>query len=206
MTPDLNRVTTYGRVLHLVMAVTFIHCLLSGLGIALPKLHWMLIFMGGGEYARWMHPWAGVLFSVSSTLAFLHYKRDMRLTAEDRVWLAHIQYYVTNRDDLLPETDKYNAGQKLFFWGVLAAGTAILLVSGIPMWFPTNFPIDLVRWSVLLHSLMSITAGVGLITHVYMGKLVMPGTTSALITGKVTASWARAHHPKWYRKITDGKS
>jgi formate dehydrogenase subunit gamma len=205
MTPDIKRVSAYGRVLHLVVAASFLHSLVSGLGISFPKLHWMLIFLGGGEFARWLHPWAGVIFSVSGALTFLHFSRDMQLTADDRVWLTRIYLYMANRDDLLPETDKYNAGQKLFFWGVLASGAAVFLISGIPMWFPTGFPIDLVRWGILLHALMSIAAGAGFIVHVYMGKLVMPGTTSALITGKVTASWAKAHHPKWYRRMVEKK-
>jgi formate dehydrogenase subunit gamma len=205
MTPELKRVSGYGRVLHLFTAVSFLCCLISGLGIAFPKLHWMLVLLGGGEFARWLHPWAGVLFSASGALTFLYLSREMLLTKDDRVWLTRIYFYMANRDDLLPETDKYNAGQKLFFWGVLAAGAGVFLISGIPMWFPTCFPVDLVRWGILLHALMFIAAGAGLIVHVYMGTLAMPGTVPALITGKVTASWAKAHHPKWYRKMIERK-
>ncbi len=72
MMPALERVSTFGRVLHLFTAASFLYCGVSGMGIAFPKLHWMLILLGGGEFARWLHPWAGVVFSASGALTFLH--------------------------------------------------------------------------------------------------------------------------------------
>lgn len=202
MEATIERVSTRGRFLHAVATVSFLYCFLSGVGIAFPKFHWLLGALGGGEFARWFHPWAGVIFAVFALLMFLHWKKDMLLDADDRVWLFGIWNYVTNREELLPETGKYNAGQKMYFWAVVVAGGVVFTLSGIIIWLPQVFPILLVRLSVLVHELMFIAGGAGLLVHIYMGSLAMPGTVSAMISGEVTGPWAKSHHPKWYREKT----
>jgi formate dehydrogenase subunit gamma len=201
----IERVTIRGRFLHALTTLSFLYCFLTGMGISYPKLRWLLALLGGGEFARWLHPWSGVFFGVLSIMMIAYWIGDMGINSEDREWLRNIREYISHRHECLPEPGKYNAGQKFYFWSVVVGGGIVFVLSGIPMWFPEIFPITLVRLSVLAHELMFIAAGSGLIVHIYMGTIAMPGTASAMITGEVTARWAKSHHPKWYQEKTEGK-
>jgi len=209
----IRRLTAFDRVVHLGVAVSFVYALLTGIGLAFPKMHWLLTVMGGGEFSRWLHPWAGVAFSAFGLLMILAYVKEMLLDKDDIIWMMKIVHYATNHEEKLPETRKYNAGQKMYFWVVVFLGSFVFLLSGLAMWLPEDFVALVAKWlpgiatrelvlqSIVVHELMFIAAGAFFVVHLYMGTLGMPGTLSALATGKVTAQWAKAHHPKWYREM-----
>ncbi len=201
----IKRLSRFGRLLHLVTLFSFLYALFTGLGIAFPKMHWLLTVMGGGEFSRWFHPWAGVVFSACGILMLFSHWKDVLITGDDVKWMMGIVYYMTNEEEKLPETHMYNAGQKMYFWITVFCGAIVFLVSGYPIWYPQSFPPNVVRLAVVLHELMFIVGGAFFIVHAYMGSIGMPGSISTLITGKVTEEWGRVHHPKWYREVT-GKS
>jgi len=41
-----------------------------------------------------------------------------------------------------------------------------------------------------------------MIFHIYLGTIAEPGTFRAMTRGTVTRSWARLHHPGWFRKVS----
>ncbi len=57
------------------------------------------------------------------------------LSGNDRKWLGQIGDVIANRDDRVPPIGRYNPGQKILFW-VLLASMIVLLVSGIALWRP----------------------------------------------------------------------
>ena len=196
----IERFSATDRVLHWVTALAFLYCMLSGIGIAYPKFSWMLTLLGGGEFARWLHPWAGVVFSVGAILMILKWARDMVMRGEDWVWLFKIKAYISGRHEELPEVGKFNAGQKIYAWVVFLSAIAFFL-TGIAMWFPENFSIGLVRWSVVLHEITFIIATFFTVIHIYMGTIGVPGSIWGMIGGKVSEAWAKFHHPKWFREV-----
>ena len=54
--------------------------------------------------------------------------------------------------DNVPETGKYNPGQKAFYLAVVIFGV-VMVITGFIMWFPAKFPVGLVRWMYPLHAL-----------------------------------------------------
>ena len=70
------------------------------------------------------------------------WRRDMRITAEDRVWRKAIGHYVRNEDAGVPPAGRFNYGQKMLFW-LMAWGGVALLLSGLVMWFVASVPWDL---------------------------------------------------------------
>src|ERR1700687_2026482 len=127
------------RVIHWSVAVFMLLSLLSGLPIWTPIFGWMAALFGGLSVCRWLHPWAGVLFVTSSLAMFLHWQRDMRLLPSDREWLRPqkiVQYMKHEGDD--PEVEKYNGGQKLFFFAVSLGALGVVL-TGVVLWFPLRF-------------------------------------------------------------------
>ena len=51
------------------------------------------------------------------------WRAEMRITERDRRGAAEMEHYVRNEDEEVPPMDRFNVGQKDFFWGMLAAGS-----------------------------------------------------------------------------------
>ena len=196
----VERFSASDRVLHWTVAIAFLYCMLSGIGIAYPKFSWLLAVLGGGEFARWLHPWAGVVFSIGAVLMILKWAREMVITAEDVLFLMKTKSCISGKHEDLPQAGKYNGGQKLYAW-VVFLSAILFFLSGIAMWFPENFGIGLVRWAVVLHVLTFIIAGAFTIIHIYMATVGVSGSIWGMIGGKVSDAWARFHHPRWYREV-----
>ncbi|MDQ7083199.1 MAG: formate dehydrogenase subunit gamma [Aquificota bacterium] len=196
----IERFSATDRVLHWVTALAFLYCMLSGIGIAYPKFSWMLTLLGGGEFARWLHPWAGVVFSVGAILMILKWARDMVMTGEDWLWLFKIKAYVSGRHEELPEVGKFNAGQKLYDPDSVPQRGCVF-PDGYSNVVPENFSIGLVRWSVVLHEITFIVATAFTVIHIYMGTVGVPGSIWGMIGGKVSETWAKFHHPRWFKEV-----
>jgi formate dehydrogenase subunit gamma len=196
----IERFSAFERVLHWTTAVTFLYCFLSGIGIAYPKFHWLLGLLGGGDFARWLHPWAGVVFSIGAVLMVLKWARDMVITGEDILFLFKIKAYISGRHEELPEAGKFNAGQKLYAW-VVFISAIVFLLTGVVIWFQESFSMGLVRLSIVIHEITFIIAGAFTLIHIYMGTVGVPGSIWGMIGGKVSTTWAKFHHPRWYREM-----
>jgi len=188
--------------MHWMAALSFVYATLTGLALWTPVLYWLAAPFGGGFVIRGTHPWSGVLFSATIGWMFLRWAKTMGLDADDRAWLAKMDKYATHQHDTLPESGKFNAGQKMLFWSQVA--TAVLLfVSGIVLWFPESMPRSLRLASIALHPLAAIGSIAGILVHIYMGIASVPRSMRAMLQGWVTPNWARLHHPKWYREWRD---
>lgn len=192
------------RAVHWIVAITFCYAALTGLGLWSQKLFWLTTVFGGGPVVRAMHPWGALIFVVGLALMFRRWAPQMKLDADDRVWLSQMRKYMTNDEAGMPEPGRFNAGQKMLFWS--QAGLALaLLASGVVLWFPEWMPRPLRLAAVLVHPLAAIGAIGGIIVHIYMGTAAVPGSLHAMIRGWVTPKWAAAHHPKWAREATPHK-
>ena len=100
------------------------------------------------------------------------------------------------------DVGKYNGGQKGMFW--LMTGCMLVLgVTGIIAWrqyFSGYFAINTVRLALLLHAWAATILIAGIIVHVY-AAIWIRGTIRAMTEGVVTQTWAKKHHPKWYREV-----
>ena len=193
------------RVIHWSVAVTFFACVFTGMPIWTPVFGWMAHLFGGLNVCRWLHPWAGMFFFGSMLVMFVHWLGDMRLEPRDREWLRPrkiVEYMSFEGED--PDVGKYNGGQKLFFFAA-ALGALGLLVSGVVLWFPLEFPRIVRELATLLHDVTFILFVVAIVFHVYLGTAAEPGTFHSMIGGTVTKPWARLHHPRWYRDVLEGR-
>jgi formate dehydrogenase beta subunit/formate dehydrogenase gamma subunit len=184
------------RLLHWTVAVTFVYLMLSGAGIFSPKLAWLLDVLGGGQAARAWHPIVGVVFVAAVLIQCLLWLKDLRIGPEDRAWLRRMRDYLAGRDERVPPSGRFNAGQKLLFWTQVVLGL-VLLASGVPIWFPESFGRELRLWSVLVHSAAGVGAILSLVAHVYMAVIVTRGAVRAMTEGTVSEAWARHHHGRW---------
>jgi formate dehydrogenase subunit gamma len=200
---QLLRHPVYTRVLHWAVALFFVPALLSGFAIYSPWIYSAVTpLFGGGPMTRLLHPWFSLGFVACFALQFLNWLRPMTWTADDRRWIARIRSYVTNAEAREPEdVDFFNAGQKLYFWTIVASAATFLL-SGIPMWFPATFGRTTVSVGYVLHDLSALVMLAGFVVHVYESTAAVQGTFSSMTRGTVERRWAWTHHPKWYRRVT----
>ncbi len=192
------------RVIHWCVAVTFIVCLLTGLPIWTPVFAWMAPLFGGLQVCRWLHPWAGVAFSIATLVMLVAWYSEMELRPDERSWIGPklFTYMRYQTDD--SDVGKYNGGQKIFFFTSALAALG-LLVSGVVLWFPLKFSHFFREIAILLHDGTFILFAVTIVFHIYLGTAAEPGTFGSMTRGTVTKAWARLHHPKWYKEVMEPK-
>jgi formate dehydrogenase subunit gamma len=186
------------RLLHWFVTLTFIYLLLSGFALGYPRMAWLYDILGGGQTVRFLHPIVGVGFTVGVLLMFVIWLRDMVFDAKDREWTRDLRNYVREGHSRV-DVERFNAGQKGYFWFAVLTGV-LLLVSGLPLWFPTLVSAGWNQSARLLHHVLFLLTVGGFIIHVYMSTVMLPGTVPGMTTGRVTRAWAAWHHPSWYRK------
>ena len=95
---------------------------------------------------------------------------------------------------------RFNAGEKLVFWGVLGAGAAVS-ASGLLLLFPfylTN--IAGMQIAQVVHSIVAVLFVALILAHIYIGTLGMEGAFEAMWTGAVDFNWAKEHHDLWLQQ------
>ncbi|XSG85829.1 MAG: formate dehydrogenase subunit gamma [Methylohalobius sp. ZOD2] len=202
----IQRYTPLQRFNHWVTAITFILLSLSGLALFHPAMFGFTQFFGGPTWTRILHPYIGIVMFASFAGLALQFWRHNFLTHDDFVWLKHIKDVLRNREDRLPEVDRYNAGQKVLFWAMVVT-IPILLVTGIVIWrpwFAGYFAIDIVRIAVLLHAVSAFIIMTGIIVHIY-AAIWIKGSVGAMVRGTVTRAWAAKHHRGWYKRVMKGE-
>jgi formate dehydrogenase subunit gamma len=212
----IPRFSLVERILHWTIAVTGIVCILTGVGwFSKRSFGFLLTVFGGGETARTIHGIAGIILVVASValIGVLWRRYVFRFQRDDWEWLKVMGGYLSREKDATekaPPQGFFNSGQK--GWAVLALVLAgLFLLSGIVIWWPDlmhNFlgqqqlPIELIRWSYIVHDAAFIVFAPMVVLHIYLSTLLLPGTFQAMTKGEVSALWALHHHPLWYSEVT----
>ena len=204
---EIRRYDANERLNHWAVAILFVLLAASGLAFFHPAFWFLSALLGGGNWARILHPFLGVLMFALFLVMAMRYWDDNRIRPYDREWGKRLGDVIGNRDTDLPEIDKYNAGQKYLFW-VMVWTMVLLVISGIIMWrpyFAEAFHINVVRIAVVVHAVSAFILILGIIAHIYAGVFWVAGALRAMTRGTVSHAWARHHHPLWHRRISGGK-
>ena len=200
----IERYTFRERLMHWTTSFTYMYCLGTGLAFYTPHLFWIAVVFGGGPTSRFWHPIIGVLFLIGTIWMHDLWRSQMKMTETDKRWLGRTEAYAKNHDDQLPPQEKFNAGQKLYYW-LMVYGAIVLVISGLFLWFPEliSFSVAWVRSiMVLIHEIAALVTIGGFIVHVYMSVFFVPGSMHAMTVGTVPRAWARTHHKLWYMRET----
>jgi formate dehydrogenase subunit gamma len=143
------------------------------------------------------------LFAVCTVLLFVNFVRDNFPQRGYAQWIRHFGGLFSGKDT---PSYKFNAGEKLWFWGGACVLGIIVSATGFVLDF-ANF--DQTRQTMqianILHSTGAVLFMLGGLGHIYMGTLGMAGAYDAMKTGYVDEQWAREHHEYWYNDIKAGK-
>jgi len=202
---DVVRYTAAERANHWAVGMSFILLALSGLALFHPAFYPLSILLGGGVWTRILHPFIGVLMALLFVMMFFRFWKLNIITPTDKQWLSRVDELVAGNEHNMPESGKYNGGQKVLFW-LLTACMALLLVSGIVIWrvyFSALFPIGVIRLASVAHAAVAAFMIGLIIVHAY-AAIWTKGSTRAMWNGTVTRAWAKQHHPAWFRQISGG--
>jgi len=197
------RYTFRERLMHWTAGLSYVYLLLTGLAFWSPWLFWLAVVLGGATISRMLHPWIGVVFTLAVFWMFGVWASQMLTTGRDREWLHALRHYVRNEDDQVPSADRFNAGQKILFWGFFGCGI-VLFLTGLILWRPHWIPwsLDFLRLiAVIVHPIAALLTIALFMIHVYMGLAVEPGAFSSILRGDVSAKWAARYHRAWYERI-----
>ncbi len=186
------------RLCHWMIVLCFFLAATSGISWFFPTFAWLSGFLGTPQMARILHPFLGIAVFVGLCYMFVKFVKYNLPARTDAIWFRNIRGVLLNNHEQPLRIGKYNAGQKLLFWAIMAS-IIVLLVSGLIMWrayFSEYFTIPVIRLAILVHS----AAGIGLILlilgHIYLAIWVR-GSVSGMVTGYVSKAWARQHHDRW---------
>jgi formate dehydrogenase subunit gamma len=206
----VERFTDFERAAHWTNAITFCVLAVSGLVMAFGKF--VLLPVIGGVLFGWLsyalktaHNFAGPLFAVSLLVVFVTFVRDNLPRAGDVSWLA-------KGGGLLGDTEvpshRFNAGEKVIFWGGVLLLGGIVIGSGLVL--DKLIPgLDYERGDMqvahMIHASAAVLMMAMFIGHIYIGTLGMKGAYRAMRTGWVDEAWAQEHHALWHADIQAGK-
>ena len=205
---NVRRFTAWERSIHWATAISFSILAISGLiivfgkNVLLPLIGYTL-FSWLAILAKNLHNFVGPLFVVCVILLFFTFVRDNLWRAHDFTWISRFGGLFGDKD--VP-SDKFNGGEKLWFWGGLLVCGVIVSASGLILDFPnfaqTRSTMQIANIVHLAVASLFMVVGLG---HIYMGTIGMAGAYDAMRTGYVDEAWAKEHHEYWYNDIKAGK-
>ncbi|MBU1350933.1 MAG: formate dehydrogenase subunit gamma [Gammaproteobacteria bacterium] len=206
----IERFTPFERSAHWANAIAFVALAISGLVMAFGKF--LLLPIIGSTLFGWLtyalknlHNFAGPLFAVSLIIVFFTFLKDNLPRKEDATWLAKGGGMLSGKE--VP-SHRFNAGEKLVFWGGVLGLGFIVVASGLvlDMLIPgLIYERGTMQIAHMVHAVATVVMMVMFMGHIYMGTVGMQGAYKAMRTGYVDETWAKEHHELWYDDIQAGK-
>ena len=134
---------------------------------------------------RILHPFFGVLIFVALMFMFVRFVHHNIPDKQDIPWLKGIVEVLKGNEHKVARVGKYNAGQKMMFWTIMSM-IFVLLVTGVIIWrpyFAEYFPMQVIRYSLLIHATSAIILIHAILIHMYMAFWVK-GRLRGMIEGK----------------------
>jgi len=197
------RFKTFERFAHWLTAASFVVLAITGLNITFGKsLLLPLIgadaFSALSEAAKYAHNFTSFAFVLGLLLVIMMFIKDNIPDKTDIEWLRQGGGFIKSKH---APARRFNAGEKLVFWGALAAGFGVA-VSGYLLLFPfyvTN--IAGMQIAQVVHSVVALLFIALILGHIYIGTLGTEGAFEAMWTGNVDFNWAKEHHDLWLKEV-----
>ncbi len=208
----IERFTPFERAAHWANAIAF--CVLAVSGVVMAFGKFFLLPVMGGTLFGWLtyalktaHNFAGPLFAVSLAIVFFTFLRDNWPQRGDLGWLLKGGGLV-GKAGAEPPSNRFNAGEKLVFWGGVFFLGIIVVASGLVMdkLVPgLLYERATMQLAHMVHAVATVLMMCMFIGHIYIGTIGMRGAYKAMRTGYVDEAWAREHHQYWYDDVRAGK-
>lgn len=207
---NIKRFSKNVRIAHWTNAVCIFVLFISALPIYAKSFQWLYPLFGGAAGAILIHKIFAVIFVlptlfvlITDPKSFIHWtKQILSWKSHDFKFLKEFPKEFFGKKANIPKQDFFNAGQKVNSLLTIFAA-AIMVLSGVIMWFPEFFGKTIVLWSYPFHSF-----GAGLMIAVVIGHIYLSvghpdsrPSIKGMTEGQVDASYAKAHHGRWYDEV-----
>jgi formate dehydrogenase subunit gamma len=206
----IERFTPFERSAHWANAIAFVSLAISGIVMAYGKFFLLPII--GSTLFGWLtfalkniHNFAGPLFAVSLVIVFVTFLKDNLPSKDDLVWIAKGGGLFSGTE--VP-SHRFNAGEKVVFWGgvlflgLIVVGSGLVLDMLIPGLIYERGTLQI---AAMIHGVAALFMMAMFIGHIYMGTIGMRGAYKAMREGYVDETWAKEHHELWYNDVKSGK-
>ncbi|PWR04377.1 formate dehydrogenase subunit gamma [Meridianimarinicoccus roseus] len=228
------RFTSVERFGHWLFAGSFIVLGLTGL-ISLFGRAVMIPLFGKESFAtlalasKWVHNNVAWSFMLGLVMIIVMWTLHNIPNRHDLKWLAVAGGLFSK--GVHPPARKFNAGQKMIFWGCVVLGLsisasglsllfpfelpmfaktfALLNDTGLPQWvglgvLPTDLaPHQEMQLSQAWHAIVAFVFMAMILAHIYLGSIGMEGAFDAMGSGEVEEQWAREHHGLWVKEMEE---
>jgi formate dehydrogenase subunit gamma len=206
----IERFTYFERAAHWSNAFAFVVLAISGIVIAFGKFFVLPIV--GASLFGWLtyglktaHNFVGPLFAVSLAIVFFTFLRDELPRRGDLTWLRRFGGMLGGKE--VP-SHRFNAGEKVVFWGgvlllgAIVVGSGLVLNQLVPNLAYTR---DTMQVGHMIHAVAALLMTALFLGHIYIGTIGMRGAYRAMRDGSVDAEWAEEHHALWYADVKAGR-
>jgi len=206
----IERFTPFERAAHWSNAIAFVTLAVSGIVMAFGKF--FLLPVLGGALFGWLayalknvHNFVGPLFVITTLFMIFTFIRDNFPKKVDWDWIKSAGGLFGGRE---APSHRFNAGEKLVFWGgvlflgTIVIGSGLFLDKLLPGFVYTRGEMQVAH---MIHAVATLLMMAMIMGHIYIGTLGMKGAYKAMRTGYVDETWAREHHELWYDDIAAGK-
>jgi formate dehydrogenase subunit gamma len=199
----LLRFRAFERFAHWLTAVSFVVLGITGLNITFGK-HLLLPLIGYNafsvvsEAAKYTHNFTSFAFVIGLALIVAIFIKDNIPDKTDIEWFRQGGGFIKSKH---APARRFNAGEKLVFWGALGAGI-LVAVSGYLLLFPF-YVTDIAGMQIaqVVHAVIAVLFVALILAHIYIGTLGMEGAFEAMWTGEVDYNWAKEHHDLWLEDL-----
>lgn len=207
----IERFTPFERATHWSNAIAFVTLAVSGIVMAFGKF-FLLPILGGALFGwltyalKTVHNFVGPLFVVTLILMVFTFIRDNLPRKGDLNWLLKGGGLFGGKEE--PASHRFNAGEKIVFWGgvlflgSIVVGSGLFLDKLLPGFVYTRGEMQVAH---MIHAVATLLMMALIMGHIYIGTLGMTGAYKAMREGYVDETWAREHHEYWYKDVVDGK-
>jgi formate dehydrogenase subunit gamma len=206
----IERFTPLERSAHWANAIAFVSLAVSGVVMAFGKFFILPVIgstlFGWLSYAlKNLHNFAGPLFAVSLVIVFFTFLKDNLPRKEDWTWIVKGGGLLSGQE---VASHRFNAGEKVVFWGgvmflgLIIVGSGLVLDKLVP---GLIYERSTMQISHMIHAVAALLMMVMFIGHIYMGTIGMQGAYKAMRTGYVDETWAKEHHELWFDDVKSGK-
>jgi len=205
----IQRFSDWERVVHWSTAISFVVLAITGVIILFGK-HVILPIFGYTLFswlailAKNLHNFVGPLFIFCVAATFVTFVKDNFWKAHDFLWFRKAGGLISKEH--VP-SDRFNAGEKGWFWFGVFLLSIIAAVTGLILDFPNFEQGRAVMQQVnVIHAVVAVIFISASLGHIYMGTLGVEGAYESMRNGTVDETWAKEHHELWYNDIKSGKS
>lgn len=206
----IERFTPFERAAHWSNAIAFSILAISGLVMAFGKFFALPVM--GGTLFGWltyvlknMHNFAGPVFAVSLVVVFVTFLRDNWPQKGDLNWLLKGGGLFSDAE---PASNRFNAGEKIVFWGgvfflgLIVVSSGFVLDKILPGLVYERATMQIAH---MVHAVATVFMMAMFLGHIYLGTIGMQDAYKAMRTGYVDETWAKEHHEYWYDDVKAGR-